>query len=103
MIKKKGVKIMKPISTNNMSAWGYIGLMILFSMPYVGTPALILFAIFGQGEAKSFARAYVIIAVISIVIIAVALVLGVISPSDFSEYLEGDSLEVLRNVQSIFG
>ena len=55
---------MKPVTTNSLSALGYVGLFLLFSMPYVGTPALILFAIFGHGEAKSFARALILIYVI---------------------------------------
>ncbi len=77
---------MKPISTNNMSAFGYVGLFILFCMPYVGTPALILFAIFGRGEARSFARALILLYIILVVLAVVVILLGF--GADFEYYIE---------------
>ena len=60
---------MKPVTTNNLSAWGFVGLFILFSMPYIGTPALILCALFARDHsAKSFARAIILFEVIVIVL-----------------------------------
>ena len=77
---------MKPITTNSLSALGYVGLFLLFSVPYIGTPALILFAIFGHGEAKSFARALILLYVIFVALIVAALLLGF--GADFEYYIE---------------
>ena len=77
---------MKPISTNNMSALGYVGLFLLFCMPYIGTPALILFAIFGRGEARSFARAIIILYIVLIALGVAIILLGF--GADFEYYIE---------------
>ena len=77
---------MKPISTNNMSALGYVGLFLLFCMPYIGTPALILFAIFGRGEARSFARAIIILYIVLIALAVAIILLGF--GADFEYYIE---------------
>ena len=100
---------MKPIGTNNLSAWGYIGLLILFSMPYIGTPACILFAIFGQGAAKSFARALLII---SVIFYALALALIFIGFGGLNEILpdlvpelipDNSDVELFRNIPGLLG
>ena len=39
---------MKPIATNNLSFWGVIGYLILFNLPYIGTPANLIVAIFSK-------------------------------------------------------
>lgn len=100
---------MKPNSTNNLSALGFIGLFILFSMPYIGTPACILFAIFGQGSAKSFARALLILAVIGYVILFGLLIIGFggleqILPELLPDLLPEDGgVELFRNLPNILG
>lgn len=100
---------MKPNSTNNMSAWGFVGLFILFSLPYIGTPALILFAIFGQGSARSFARALLIISIIGYIIIFGMLLVGLggleeILPELVPDLLpdQGD-LDLFRNIPGLLG
>lgn len=103
---------MKPNATNNLSAWGYVGLFILFSMPYIGTPACILFAIFGQGDARSFARALLIIAVIiyvlafGVILLAFSGLFGIeeILPELLPELLPEDSgVELFRALPSVLG
>ena len=100
---------MKPNTTNNLSAWGFIGLFILFSMPYIGTPALILFAIFGQGSARSFARALLIISVIGYIIIFGMLLAGFGGLEEFLPDFVPDllpdqgDLEVFRNIPGLLG
>lgn len=91
---------MKPMSTNHLSVWGFIGLFILFSMPYIGTPAAILFAIFGHGTARNFARALLILSLIGYVIIFAAAFLGFIQLdfSDFKDFYVDEGIEVFRNV-----
>lgn len=94
---------MKPITTNNLSAWGYIGLFILFSMPYIGTPALILFAIFGRGAARSFSRALLILAAIGYVIIFAAVLLGFSEFNEFGDFYIDEGVEVFRNIAGFLG
>ena len=98
---------MKPNSTNYLGAWGYVGLFILFSMPYIGTPACVLFAIFGQGAAKSFARALLIIG-IAIVLLWFALIVavlyfGLIDLSEFEYYIEDGGVQLLRHIPYLIG
>ncbi len=77
---------MKPIATNTLSAFGYIGLIILFNLPYVGLPALLICALFIQNQSvRSFARAIIIIELVCTLIIVVIALLGFISFSDILE------------------
>ena len=96
---------MKPIGTNNLSALGYVGLFILFNLPYIGTPALIILAIFGQDEVKNFARAYLIIC-IGIILLGGALVLavlffGLMDLSEFEYYIEEGGVELFRHLSYV--
>ena len=90
---------MKPITTNNLSALGYVGLFILFCMPYVGTPALILFAIFGRGEVRNFARAIILLYIILIALVVAALLLGF--GADFEYYIE-EGIQIYINMVGCF-
>lgn len=93
---------MKPISNNNLSAWGYVGLLILFSLPYVGTPALLICAIFVKDTAvRNFARALLILSLIGVIIIVVATVLGLLNIGDFG--FEMDGTEVFRAISGLLG
>ena len=91
---------MKPVSTNNMSALGYVGLFLLFCMPYIGTPALILFAIFGRGEARSFARAIIILYIALIALAVAAILLGF--GADFEYYIEEGIQSYINTVGCYF-
>ena len=76
---------MKPVTTNNLNTWGYVGLFILFCMPYIGTPALLFCAIFVRDHAtKSFARAILLLSLLSIVLVVVVAILGLINLGDFN-------------------
>ena len=69
---------MKPVTTNSLSAWGYIGLLILFNLPYIGTPAMIICALFAPNHSvKSFARALIILELIAVLVLVALLVVGV--------------------------
>lgn len=70
---------MKPNSTNNLSFLGYIGLIILFNLPYIGTPAMILFAIFGTGGAKRLARIFLAVTLILLGLCVALSLLGYIT------------------------
>ncbi len=77
---------MKPIATNVLSVFGYIGLIILFNLPYVGLPALLICALFIQNQSvRSFARAIIIIEVVCTLLLVVVALLGFISFSDILE------------------
>ena len=93
---------MKPVATNSLSAWGYIGLLILFSLPYVGTPALIIFAIFGQGAAKSFARAILILSLGIIALAVVLVIAGLVSLGDLGIFVDGGT-ELFNNIRAYIG
>ena len=64
-----------------ISAWGYIGYQILFSIPVLGIIMLLVFA-FGGGSnvnVRNFARSYVLVFVIAIVLVIAAFALGLFS------------------------
>lgn len=77
---------MKPITTNSLSAWGYIGLILLFNLPYIGFPALIICAFFIKNHAvRSFARAMIILELIICVLAFVVILIGFGNLGDFLE------------------
>ena len=93
---------MKPIGTNNISVWGYIGLFLLFSMPYIGTPALIICAIFARNDSvRNFARALLLLTLICLVLIIVLLVMGVFALSDFG--FSDNGVELFNYVRGFAG
>ena len=93
---------MKPLGHNNLSAWGYIGLFILFSLPYIGTPALIICAIFARDPAvKSFSRALIILALIGVALVAASFILlFTLGNFDFSF---DDGVQALGNLRGYLG
>ena len=93
---------MKPIGTNNLSVLGYVGLFILFSMPYIGTPALILFAIFGTGSARNFARALLLITVLAIALLVILIIVGLLSLSDLNYFVDG-GVQVFNGIRALAG
>ena len=95
---------MKPINTNNLSFWGYIGLLILFHLPYVGDIFLFGFAIFGgKSKAGKFARIILIIQIVLGVILGIAGVfLGGEIFNDFGFPVD-EGIEVFRNIAGFIG
>ncbi len=62
-----------PEELQPISMWGYVGYMVLFSIPLVGLICMIVFAVSGRKLAlKNFARAYLVLLAIGIVISIVA-------------------------------
>lgn len=61
-----------------ISAWGYIGYQILFSIPIIGFIFLLVFALGGTRNInlKNFARSYFCIILLVIIIIAILSVVG---------------------------
>ena len=92
---------MKPLSLNNLSAWGYIGLFVLFCLPYVGTPALLICAIFVRNsEVRNFARAILILTLISWVALIVLALFGVVNLLDFSDIYNDNGVEVFNQLRA---
>lgn len=75
-----------------MSFWLCIGLIILFNLPKVGFPALLVLSIFGRGSVGKFARGYLIGIIAIIVLIVLAVILGLVNidsvPDMIPEYKE---------------
>lgn len=100
---------MKPIATNTISAFGYIGLIILFNLPYVGLPALLICALFIQNHSvRSFARAIIIIELVCTLILVVIALLGFISFSDILEdfyfdFSGDEGTALLNNIRYYLG
>ena len=67
---------LKPIS-----AWGYIGYQILFSLPIIGIILILVFSFGGikNENVRNFARFYVLSFVIAIILIIVLFALGIFS------------------------
>ena len=92
---------MKPLTHGNLSAFAYIGLFILFMLPYVGTPALIICAfLIPAGPVKSFARAMFWI---SVIIIVAAVIGGIVLTNGGYEFplLNNDGLEAFKSVINV--
>ena len=73
--------------TTPISPWGYIGYNILFAIPLVGIIMLFVYA-FGSNtniNVKNYARSFLIIILISIILTIVLSVLGVMSFSTLSQ------------------
>ena len=78
-----------PESLRPISAWGYFGYQLLFSIPCVG---LIMMLIFAFGGAKNinlrnFARSYLLIYVVIIVLTVIMFVIGGMSLAEISSRL----------------
>lgn len=94
---------MKPLITNSLSAWGYVGLFILFCLPYVGTPALIICALFVPNrDVKSFARAILILTLLSVIGIVALMLFGLLSLDGLEFDVQG-GIEALSNVRYLLG
>ena len=96
---------MKPIGTNNLNAWGYAGLFILFCIPGLGTTLVILFALFGQGEVRSLARGFLLFGVLLVILEEVLIFVAF---QYFPEYLpdllpEDGGMELFRNLPGLLG
>ena len=92
---------MKPLGNNNLSAIGYVLLIILFCIPGIGTPALIICALFARDpDAKNFARALVLLTLISVAIIVVGYLTGVVD-IEYYNYIN-EPVEVFRGLVSTF-
>ena len=89
---------MKPVATNNLSVLGLIGLILLFSIPDVGLIAMILFAIFARGVARTLARAFLILTIIGVIILA-ALAVYV----EFNFPFDDGGVEVFRYISGLIG
>ena len=94
---------MKPLTNNNISFLGGVGLLILFSLPYVGNLALIICAFFiPAGSVRTFARGCLIFVVVAIVVDVIIMLLT--DNSFFFEYyyefplLNNEGLEAFRNI-----
>ena len=94
---------MKPLSTNSISAWGYVGLFLLFCLPYVGTPALIICALFVPNqEVKNFSRAILLLTLLGIVAIFVLIMLGLFNLDGFDFDIQG-GFESLNGIRYYIG
>ena len=95
---------MKPVGTNNLSFLKYVGLFILFHLPYVGDLFLLGFAIFGgKSAAGKFARIILIIQVVLGFVLGILSALLDYSIPYFSDYFEygfpvNDGIEAFLNV-----
>ena len=97
---------MKPILTNNISAWGYVGLFILFSIPVIGTLAMIICAVFMRNsEVGAFARGMIIFTLIYYllaVVLDIIVINGIIDLSQLGFYTDS-GVEVFNNVRGYIG
>ena len=92
---------MKPLTHSNLSVFAYVGLFILFMLPYVGTPALIICAFFiPDGPVKKFARAMFWI---SLIIVLAAVIGGIALTNGGYEFplLNNDGIEAFNSVLNL--
>lgn len=95
---------MKPLHTNNLSALGYIGLFILFCMPYIGNIALLICAFLIKDTAvRNFSRAILILTVIGWVIIFAASFVGGFDLGEFDFFGGNGVEEVFGGIFSLLG
>jgi len=74
-------------SLRPISAWGYIGYHILFNIPIVGFILLIVFSLGGTKNinVRNFARSYLLLILISIVLVIILLSVAGISFAQLAE------------------
>lgn len=78
-----------PSNLRPISAWGYVGYQILFSIPLVGFILLIVFSFSDANiNRRNFARSYFIIFLIGLIL---AVILGIVGISLFA--VLGDSID----------
>ena len=98
---------MKPLNTANSSFWSTIALLILFNLPYVGTPALIICLLFcSSTHAGKVDRIFLIVCLILGVILGVlSVILGFSIDSLFPGYefplTQEEELEAFRSILNI--
>jgi amino acid transporter len=74
---------MKPNTSNSLSAIGYIGLLILFNLPYVGFPAIVLFSIFAKDKgARTVAHVFLVLQLAAIAVMFILSLAGIFSFDD---------------------
>ena len=67
-----------PQNLRPISAWGYVGYQLLFSIPLVGFILLIIFSFDDSNiNRRNFARSYFCVILIAIIIFAILMVCGV--------------------------
>ena len=78
---------MKNLTNCSVSPLGYIALTVLFFLPYVGTPALLICAIFVRNEGvRNYARAWIIAYIIFVLLVAaLVIVLSVANPDLYTD------------------
>ena len=95
---------MKPVSINNLSAFGYIGLLILFNIPGIGFPAMVILSIIGEGEVKSFSRACLIIIIAGFALLYAFILFGIFGIEQIlPDMIPGGGIEVFRYISSFIG
>ena len=71
-----------------ISAWGYVGYSLLFSIPLVGFICLLVFAISGSNKnVKNYARSYFCMLLIEIILAIIIGVICAVLGIDLSKYL----------------
>ncbi len=94
---------MKPVTYNNLSFLGAIGLLVLFNLPYVGGIAFIVCLLFVKDKGvKRLALGYLIASFLFGVVLGILMVFGGVTPNDF-DFMPGDGIEVFRNLKEYFG
>ena len=83
-------QIMIPEEYKPISAWGYVGYSLLFSIPCVGIILMFVWA-FGNGtniNLKNYAKSYLLMLLISIIVsVVLVIIFGAIGVSIFNDIL----------------
>lgn len=71
-----------PANYQPLSAWAYFGYQLLFSIPVIGLICLIIFAFNNDNiNRKNFARAFLCINILSVIVFAIVVGMGLVSNS----------------------
>lgn len=83
-----------PPELKPMSAWGYVGWGILFSIPFIGLILVIIFScVSGNINRKRFARSFLCWLLIAAILITILILAGVIS---WNQFVNGDLWPFLK-------
>ena len=98
---------MKPITAVNASFWATIAFLILFNLPYIGTPALLISLIFfGSTHAGKVAKIFLLVCLLFGVVLGIlSVVLGFsldfLVPNYEFPLTQDEELEAFKNIFNI--
>lgn len=78
-----------PSQYKPISAWGYVGYNLLFSIPLIGFILIIVFAVGGSENinVRNYARSFLCVLLLSVILAAIVVLIMIIAGGSFAYYM----------------